>query len=493
MKTPAPHILVIEDTPELRRVYEEALENEGYDVTGAGTGQAALAYLKENTADIVLLDLKLPDMNGLEILQSLQKQKILLPVIVITGYGSINTAIDAMRSGARDFLVKPFDIERLCGAVKTELEKNPLDTMPAELAGLPAAPLQNDSIEPIKAEKPHRDPPRNFGGFIGTSPIMQKIYEQIESAAKSNATVFITGESGTGKEVCAEAIHKHSARAGGPFVPINCAAIPRDLMESELFGHVKGAFTGAITDREGAAKLADGGTLFLDEIAEMNPDMQTKLLRFLQNLTFQKVGGNKPEKTDTRIICATNRNPVAEIRDGRLREDLFYRLHVLPLYMPPLRERGDDIIDIAHTLLRRYAAEEGKDFQSFAPDSEQALRHYRWPGNIRQLQNVVRQAIVMHNGQQVGTAMLPPELWQDAIPAKAAMPPAGTSLSVLPTRRTIQPLAQAERDIIENAIALCNGNIPQAAAALEISPSTIYRKKANWEKPEKEALFTKKS
>ncbi|MCB1557086.1 MAG: sigma-54-dependent Fis family transcriptional regulator, partial [Alphaproteobacteria bacterium] len=292
-------------------------------------------------------------------------------------------------------------------------------------------------------------------------------------AARSNAPVFITGESGTGKEVCAEAIHKHGPRAGGPFVPINCAAIPRDLMESELFGHVKGAFTGAVMDRSGAASLAEGGTLFLDEIAEMTPDMQTKLLRFLQNFTFTKVGGSKQETTNVRIICATNRDPLAEIQSGRFREDLFYRLHVLPIHMPPLRERGSDVTDIAELFLQRYAAEEDKAFSAFAEDAEAILRAYRWPGNIRQLQNVVRHVAVMNHGDQreVTAAMLPGELMH----RRNEGGPTGE------TGGAIVPLSDVERGAIERAIAACAGNVPQAAAMLGVSPSTIYRKKMAWE------------
>lgn len=474
METPRAHIVLVEDTPSLLEMYETALKDNGYDVAGFEKGRPALDYLETRNPDLLLVDLKLPDMDGLELIRMLHQRSFKAPVIVMTGHGSINTAVDAMRHGARDFLLKPFNVERLCTAVENELTQNAGYTMPAELAGLQNVP--DDELEkPVSAK-------RDFGGFIGTSPIMQKVYEQIESAAKSNATVFITGESGTGKEVCAEAIHKHSERAKNPFIPINCAAIPRDLMESELFGHVKGAFTGAISDRDGAAKLADGGTLFLDEIAEMNPDMQTKLLRFLQNLTFQKVGGSKLEKTDIRIICATNRNPIDEVKEGNFREDLFYRLHVLPLYMPPLRDRGADILDIAHALLRRYAREEGKSFEDFSEETEQIFHSYRWPGNIRQLQNVIRNIVVMHNARLVTATMLPAELLSNHGAPESTMAALHHNVAVLhPNDTTIRPLAIVEREIIERAIDLCDGNILQAAAALEISPSTIYRKKAHWE------------
>ena len=249
-----------------------------------------------------------------------------------------------------------------------------------------------------------------YHGFIGSAPIMQPIYRIIDSAASSKATVFITGESGTGKEVCAEAIHKASARRNKPFVAINCGAIPKDLIESEIFGHVQGAFTGATKDRDGAASRAHEGTLFLDELCEMEMNMQTKLLRFLQTSSFTKLGGAKLEKVDVRILCATNRDPMREVEEGRFREDLYYRLHVIPIHLPPLRDRDDDAIEIATVLLTQYAKEEGKQFKGFAADVEAMIRAYHWPGNIRQLQNVIRNVVVLNDGEYVTADMAPPPL-----------------------------------------------------------------------------------
>ena len=511
LKEKEKHILLVEDTKSLAYMYQTSLEEKGYKVDSYENAIDALNFLSNNPTDLILLDLKLPDMDGLTVMNELSGRGIETPVIMITGHGSVNTAVEAIKRGARDFLVKPFDVERLFQAVEYELERPVTDT--SALHDIAGGGTPTAAATP--AEKtPHSDQARrettvitntsglrNFGGFIGTSPIMLKLYDHIEAAAKSNATVFITGESGTGKEVCAEAIHKHSPRADKPFVPINCAAIPRDLMESELFGHVKGAFTGAIADRNGAAALADGGTLFLDEIAEMNPDMQTKLLRFIQNLTFMKVGGSKLEKTDVRIICATNRNPLDEVKSGQFREDLFYRLHVLPIYMPPLRQRGDDVIDIAQVLLSTYAQEEHKRFTGMTQTAEDTLRNYPWPGNIRQLQNVMRNIVVLHDGELVTDRMLPPELlhqhtnrssyaaspmptYGETMPTSRAHMPAPQSgiASGLPqTKADIKPLEQVEYEVIQNAIKLCGGNIPQAAAALGVSPSTIYRKKASWD------------
>lgn len=322
--------------------------------------------------------------------------------------------------------------------------------------------------------------------FIGTSAVMQALYTQIEQAAGSHAPVFIMGETGTGKELCAAAIHRHSPRAHHPFIAINCAAIPRDLLESELFGHVKGAFTGAISDREGAATLANKGTLFLDEIAEMAPDMQTKLLRFLQDLSFRKVGGNTAEQTDIRIICATNRDPLQEISAGHLREDLFFRLHVIPLQMPPLRARGDDVLDIALGLLRRYSDEERKNFRALSPMVQDYFRQYDWPGNVRQLQNIMRYICVMHDGYEVTIDMLPRRALHNrevaTLPEALAMkaPAENQDAGLLPEWLAALTLAEIERHVIESTVARMRGNVPQAAAHLGVAPSTLYRKRLSW-------------
>lgn len=313
------------------------------------------------------------------------------------------------------------------------------------------------------------------GHFIGLSPTMRAIYTTIENAAPSKATIFITGESGTGKDVCAHTIHRLSPRITSPFIAINCAAIPAGLLESELFGHVKGAFTGAIETRDGAVKRAQGGTLFLDEICDMDLDMQAKLLRFIEDHSYVRVGGSRVEKADVRIICATNRSPMTEIEAGRFRHDLYYRLHVVSIDMPPLRGRAEDILDLADYFLHRFSREEGKNFSRYAADAESFLIHHDWPGNVRELQNMVHAAIVLHQGSTLDLSMLQQG---PAPPRRAApLPPKGSDIAA----RSLQPLWQVERDAIETAIRLCGGNIPRAAALLEISPSTIYRKKLSWE------------
>ena len=474
-----PVILLIADQPSVARACAETLATADFETrTAHDNTDIAAAMHNAPTPRLALIDIKRMDDAALDVIDFVRRHAghgTMLPVIIMTDHGSLNLAVEAMRRGASDFLVRPFGPDRLIAAVQAaaaHASDGQARSLDPGIAGAAPAPPYTSQHTPAHNLTAARPVTPDFGGFIGLSPVMQDLYEKIEQVAHSNAPVFITGESGTGKEVCAEAIHRHSRRGGKPFVPLNCAAIPRDLIESELFGHVKGAFTGAIADRDGAVTLADGGTLFLDEIAEMPVDMQTKLLRFLQNQTFMKVGGSKLEKADVRIICATNRDPQAETRVGRFREDLYYRLHVLPLHMPPLRDRGDDVIDIAEVLVRRYNDEEGKRFRGIADDAAAVLRSYAWPGNIRQLQNVIRNIIVMHEGDMVLRRMLPGTLQQNARMAEQ---------SPESTIRPIRPLAEVERETIEAAIEACGGNIPRAAVMLGISPSTIYRKKMGWD------------
>ena len=321
-------------------------------------------------------------------------------------------------------------------------------------------------------------------GFVGASVTMQSVYRTIETAAPSRATIFITGESGTGKELCAEAIHRLSGRQRQQLVALNCAAIPKDLMESEIFGHVKGAYTGAVSERIGAAGRAHGGTLFMDEVCEMELELQSKLLRFLQTGCFQKVGSSVTEQVDVRIVCATNRDPLQEVAAGRFREDLYYRLHVIPLHLPPLRERGDDVLRIAEVFLQDFSREEGKRFLRFSEPARKALLSYPWPGNIRQLQNVIRQIVVLHDGTDVMFDMLPDALRspKDARgePLVASVTSGEISLPVM-DKSPVRPLSEVERTAILHAIEVCHGNIPQASRLLEVSPSTLYRKLQGWQ------------
>jgi two-component system repressor protein LuxO len=394
-------VLIVEDSPALAEVYAGYLRDEPYVVTRVGDGGSAMTYLKRSPPEALLLDLKLPDMDGMEILKHVHREQMPTSVVIVTGHGSVDAAVAAMRYGAFDFVEKPFDAKRLKVTLRNALDHQNL------------AALVDSIKEDFQRERYH--------GFIGGSLKMQTVYRIIDSAAPSKATVFITGESGTGKEVCAEAIHRQSPRRDGPFVALNCGAIPRDLMESEIFGHVKGAFTGAAKERIGAAGQADKGTLFLDEIGEMDLDLQTKLLRFVQTGTYQKVGGTRLESVDVRFICATNRDPLKEVGAGRFREDLYYRLHVIPIQMPALRERKEDVLLLARHFLFRFAEEEGRAFRELLPAAEEVFLSYDWPGNVRELQNVIRNVVVLHTGEKVAVDMLPPPL-NAGLPAAKVSP-----------------------------------------------------------------------
>jgi DNA-binding NtrC family response regulator len=397
------HVLLVEDTLPLARSYIEFLKSGPYTVEHVETGRKALNYLRRKTPDVVLLDIKLPDVSGLEVLDRIAEDGMKCPVVVITAHGSIKLAVDAMRAGAADFLVKPFNAQRLKVALASVFER-------LSVAGALPVPPRAKSQTPSESAREVR-----HAGFIGSSLAMVDVYRALEAAAASKASVFVTGESGTGKELAAEAIHREGARAAKPIVALNCAAVPRELMESEIFGHVKGAFSGAVADRDGAASLADCGTLFLDEICDMNIDLQAKLLRFVQTETFRKVGGSELHKVDVRFICATNKEPLEEVAEGRLREDLYYRLHVIPIHLPPLRQRGEDVIAIAEHVLAAAACEEGKPFAALSDEVKAAFRAYDWPGNVRQLENVIRNIVVMNRGDIVTLDMLPAPL--DRLPA----------------------------------------------------------------------------
>ena len=453
-------ILIVEDSPSLARTYAAQLEQCGYQTLLADTGAKARAMIKD--ANCVLLDLGLPDEDGLDILTDWKQ--IECPVIVVTANGSINTAVDAMQCGAIDFLVKPFQSERLITTVANALEKSRLTRI-------------------VKTYEKSIDR-RSFGGFIGDSLEMQAVYRTLESAAKSKASVFILGESGVGKELAARAIHDYSPRADRPFVAINCGAIPHNLLESELFGHIKGAFTGATSDRLGAASQANGGTLFLDEITEMDVALQPKLLRFLQLGSFQKVGSDKVIETDIRVVAASNRNPIESIAKGVLREDLYYRLNVLPIELPPLRERRSDIEKIADSFIGQYSKEEGKSFTGFTKPAITALTQYDWPGNVRELQNIIRQIVVLNEGTIVDPSMILSLLLDQKTSSTIILPnsdTANTTSNASPlTDNGIfypKPLWQLELEIIDKTIEYCDGNIQKASRLLDINPSTIYRKR----------------
>lgn len=474
MKSPnslsRPSVLLVEDTLSLQMVYRSILATAGHRVAVAANAAEGLALFRAHRPMVVLLDLILPDRDGLEVMQEIQAIQPETRVIAITANGSVNRAVEAMRAGAHDFLVKPFDEGKFLSAVQNALaEANPREaTKPADHANPPAT-SSRDASQIAEGS-----------GFIGSSDAMKRIHGTISSVARSMATVFITGESGTGKELCALAVHANSNRADGPFIALNCGAIPQDLLESEVFGHMKGSFTGAISDKPGAAAAADGGTLFLDEICEMAPALQTKLLRFLQTSTVQPVGATRPRKVNVRIVCATNRDPLDAVRRGHFREDLYYRLYVVPIHMPPLRDRGQDVIEIAEAALTRFAQEEGREFHGLDPSVRTLLQSLPWPGNVRQLLNVMRNVVVLNKGGWVSPDMLPPGLAEEDQPADATALPAIIPDTLTPDSLLGLTLAEAERRLIEVTLAQYGGSIPKTARVLDVSPSTLYRKIEAW-------------
>jgi two-component system, repressor protein LuxO len=468
-----PPLLLIEDTPSLQMVYRSVLQTAGHVVHAAGTAAEGMRVFQETGAVTVLLDLMLPDREGLSLMRDMLALRPATRVIVITANASINRAVEAMRAGAHDFLVKPFDESRLLGAVANAGAR----ARPAPRPAPPRAKPAEAAPPPVPVPVPLPD----AGGevFIGSSVAMRRVQDKIRSVAGSMATVFITGESGTGKELCALAIHAGSPRAQGPFIALNCGAIPQDLLESEVFGHMKGSFTGAISDKPGAAAAADGGTLFLDEICEMAPALQTKLLRFLQTSTVQPVGAVRPRKVNVRIVCATNRDPVEAIRRGEFREDLYYRLFVVPVHMPPLRERGDDVIEIARSALARFAQEEGRRFDGFDAEVMDLFRKLSWPGNVRQVLNVIRNIVVLNPGGLVTRAMLPESVHSDGLLSSASTCPDQVRAAGL-DGLIGRSMAEIERMVIEETIARNDGSVTRAARVLDLSPSTLYRKLEGW-------------
>ena len=484
---PRERVLIIEGQPSIALGHAAEIEKAGHEAVVVHSGAAAVLAVAQNPRfGGIVLDLALPDADGLAWLR--QNPTILdrYPVILTTGDASLATAIDAMRIGAFDYLVKPIAPARLTSALAVAL-----DQRRAPPAGL--APNRTKNRAPVRPSQ-----------FIGTSARMQEVYRQIGCVARSTATVFITGESGTGKEVCAEAIHAESDRSRAPFVALNCGAIPDNLLESQIFGHRKGAFTGAVSDRTGAAQAADKGTLFLDEICEMPLPLQVKLLRFLQTGTIQRVGSSRVEPVDVRIICATNRDPLREVAEGRFREDLFYRLAVVPLHMPPLRDRKGDISELAEAFLQRFASEEGKRFHPLGPTQLAALEQQGWPGNVRELQNVMRRAVVLNAGPDLPVAALrsgtpvpvpapvPPIAFAAIAPSPAgkggktrahsATDDASDAVTELLQSLHGLTLDEIERLVIEAAIDAGGGSLAAAAKALGVSPSTLYRKRDRWQK-----------
>jgi DNA-binding NtrC family response regulator len=437
-------ILIVDDESNARAALSEILREEGYATETAADGFKALGKLDEFTPDVILTDLKMPGLDGIAFMEKARSAAPGAVFVVMTAFGTISSAVEAMKKGAENYLLKPLDPDALGAIVERAMEKARLVQETQRL---------RDRLRERNA----------FSHIVSSDPKMQAVLELVAQVGPSKASVLITGESGTGKELIADAIHSASPRAKAPFVRLHCAALSEALLESELFGHERGAFTGAVGRREGRFKQADGGTLFLDEVAEISPAIQVKLLRFLQERTFERVGGNETLKVDVRVIAATNRDLEAEIKKGTFRDDLFYRLNVVTVALPPLRERRGDILALASFFLLRYAAENGKSIETFSNEALQTLLEYRWPGNVRELENVVERAVVLSDGACIDKKQLPP--------------------SVVPTNERDGPpaipgstIADLERYAILKTLEACNGSTSKAATVLGVSPRKIQYK-----------------
>jgi len=436
-------ILIIDDEPVLQDVLGTLLRREGFEVVQAGTAAEGLRLVDEQDTDLVLLDLMLPDRPGLEVLKELKGRDPELVVVVITAYSSVETAIAAMREGAFHYIPKPFKNQEVILTVRKGLEQRRLRT-------------ENRAL---------RQRLEGIDNLVWRGPAMGSVIELVRRAAPSRSNILITGESGTGKELIARAIHQLSPRAAGPFVVVNTGSVPTDLLESTLFGHVRGAFTGAVTSRRGLFEAADGGTIFLDEIGTITPPTQAKLLRVIQEREFIPVGGEHTVRVDVRIIAATNADLQGMVAAGTFREDLYYRLNVITIELPPLRDRKDDIPALANHFVRRFGEENGKPNLQLHPEALDILLAYHWPGNVRQLENVIERAVVLSTGDVIGADLLPDEVRTPERGRLPVVPPEGIDLKEAVNRYT--------RALIEASLSHCGGVQRRAAALLKVRPSTL--------------------
>jgi DNA-binding NtrC family response regulator len=444
-------IMVIDDEPLMRVTIRDALTAEGYKVVTAETGRKGLDLFRNNQTDILITDLKLPDMDGIQILKEVKTRNPEAQVIVITAYGSVDSAVTAMKEGASDYLTKPFSMDELLLIAKRLVRIKQLE--------------EENLLLRKKVEERY-----GLEGLVGKSPQMLKIYDLIETVSQTDTTVLINGESGTGKELVANAIHLRSLRKNGPFIKVNCAALPETLLESELFGHEKGAFTGAIKQRKGRFEMADGGTLFLDEIGDISPVVQVRLLRVLQERQFERVGGNETLSVDVRLICATQRDLKEEIRKGSFREDLYYRLNVVPMHLPPLRERREDILLLSDHFMNKFSQKMGKEITGLSEEAKTILLKYTFPGNIRELENMLERAIALIKGKIIQAYDLPEEVCGQTSPVR----------DVCEKIRGSKPLASAvslfEKEYIQSVLEKTKGKKGQAAEILGISRKTLWEK-----------------
>jgi len=441
-----PTILIVEDEAKMRRLLELNLGEDGFTTLSAGDAESGLKLLRENTVDLVVTDLKLPGMNGLEFLQTLKRQNAALPVVVMTAFGSVETAVEAMKAGASDYVLKPFSLSEMRMVIRKELDVRDLRE-------------ENRSLREALGQR-YAHP-----NVVARSVKMQEVLATVERVAPTNSTVLLGGESGVGKDLIARAIHEKSRRASGPFIKINSTAIPENLLESELFGYEKGAFTGANASKPGKFELADKGTLFLDEIGDVPPTIQVKLLRVLQEREFERLGGTRTVKVDVRLIAATNRDLREALEQGTFREDLYYRLNVVPIDIAPLRQRKEDIPDLVNLFISRFAGDSGKQVKSISPEAMQILVNYHWPGNVRELQNIIERACALAKG----TVIELEDIHLDVRPAKTANGASG----FLPEGMTLE---HWEDEMIREALRRANGNKSQAARLLGLSRNALrYR------------------
>ena len=450
-------ILVVDDEKNIREGIAKSLELDGYAAILAANGEEALRMVENREVDLIISDLKMPVMSGQELLKKVSSAYPTLPVIILTGHGTIESAVTAMRDGAFDFLTKPVNLDRLTLLVKRALSNRDLV-------------LQHRALQEEVARLSEKN---RSALIIGKSSGMRRVMEVVEQVADTKASVLITGESGVGKEVVADTIHKLSSRRDQPFVKVHCAALTETLLESELFGHEKGAFTGAVTTRKGRFELADGGTILLDEIGEINGSTQIKILRVLQEKKFERVGGEKSLEVDIRIISATNRNLAEEITEGNFREDLYYRLNVVNIHIPPLRERKEDIPLLISSFLKEFSEENGKTIEGISSKAQSVLFNYQWPGNIRELRNCIESSVVMCKGHIIQPEDLPPSVLTGA-EGNTIRVEVGTSLS------------EAEKLIIQGTLNAEKGNKSQTAKVLGIGRKTLHRKlkEYGWEDEE---------
>ena len=443
--TQGAHVLVVDDEVNIRGALVTLLEKKGHRVRGARTGEEALEELEAAPADLVMTDLKMPGIGGMEFLRRLKEKWPETEVVVMTAYGSIDTAVEAMRGGAYDYLTKPIDRERFPIVVEKALERHALATENKQL-------------------RSRLDTRTRFDQMVGDSEPMRRVYNMVEMVAESDVTVLLTGESGTGKELVARAIHHRSARANGPFITLNCGALPENLFESELFGYDKGAFTGAMTTKLGRFELAHEGTLLLDEVGELSLKSQVDFLRVLETKEFRRLGGTKVIKVDTRIIAATNRNLEAAVKQGDFREDLYYRLNVVPIHLPPLRERAEDVPLLVNRYLIAFATQYRREPKEVSRDAMRLLRLYAWPGNIRQLRNLTERLVVTVKDATIQPEHLPEDIQASKEDARTMLVTLGASLE------------QVERDVIQRTLVEVTNHREKAAKLLGISLRALQYK-----------------